>query len=70
MTCYLSDLYVVPEARGAGAGRALIEHVRDFARARGLPGMRWLTAENNDAARKLYDRFAPRTEFILYNVAP
>jgi ribosomal protein S18 acetylase RimI-like enzyme len=70
MTCYLSDLYVVPEARGAGAGRALIVHVRDFARARGLPGVRWLTAESNVAARRLYDTFAPRTEFVLYNVAP
>lgn len=70
MTCYLSDLYVAPEARGAGAGRALIEHVRGFARQRGLPGVRWLTAESNTAARALYDTFAPRTEFVLYSIVP
>ena len=70
MTCYLSDLYVAPEARGLGAGRAMIEHVREFARARGLPGVRWLTAESNTEARALYDSFAPRTEFVLYSIAP
>lgn len=70
MTCYLSDLYVAPEARGHGAGRAMIEHVRAFARGRGLPGVRWLTAEGNTTARALYDGFAPRTEFVLYSIAP
>ena len=70
MTCYLSDLYVAPEARGHGAGRAMIEHVRSFARGRGLPGVRWLTAEGNAPARTLYDTFAPRTEFVLYSIAP
>lgn len=70
MTCYLSDLHVAPEARGQGAGRAMIEHVRAVARARGLPGLRWPTAESNAEARALYDSFAPRTEFVLYSIAP
>ncbi|MBW6507107.1 MAG: GNAT family N-acetyltransferase [Rhodobacteraceae bacterium] len=70
MTCYLSDLYVAPEARGTGAGRAIIDHVCAFARGRGLPGVRWLTAEGNAAARKLYDSYAPRSEFVLYSITP
>lgn len=68
MVCYLSDLFTWPEARGQGVGRALIDHVRDFARARGLPNVRWLTQESNTAARQLYDSYAPRTEFVLYSV--
>ena len=68
MVCYLSDLYIEPDARGSGAGRALIEHVLAFARARGLPGVRWLTQEFNYPARMLYDTFQPKSDFILYNV--
>ena len=68
MVCYLSDLFTTPEARGQGIGRALIDHVRSFARDRGLPNVRWLTAEDNTTARALYDSYAPRTPFILYSI--
>lgn len=68
MVCYLSDLYVDPAVRGSGIGRALIDHVRAFAKGRGLPGVRWLTQEFNYPARRLYDTYAPKTDFILYNV--
>lgn len=67
---YLSDLFTVPAARGQGVGRALIDHVRAFARAHGYPSVRWLTAEGNETARKLYDTYAPASGFILYAVAP
>lgn len=68
MVCYLSDLYVNPHLRGGGVGRALIDHVLEFAKARGLPGVRWLTQEFNYPARQLYDTYARKTDFILYNV--
>ncbi len=68
MVCYLSDLYVDPDIRGSGAGRALIDNVLKFAKQRGLPGVRWLTQEFNYPARKLYDTYTPKTDFILYNV--
>jgi GNAT superfamily N-acetyltransferase len=35
--CYLRDLFVAPDARGNGIGRALIEHVYDDAKRRGRP---------------------------------
>lgn len=68
MVCYLSDLYIDPDARGSGAGRALIEHVLAFAKDRDLPSVRWLTQDFNYPARRLYDTFNPKTDFILYNV--
>ena len=66
--CYLSDLYVRPEIRGGGIGRALIDHVISFARARGISNVRWLTQEFNYAGRRLYDSYRPKSDFILYSV--
>ena len=65
---YLSDLFVRPDQRGQGVGRALIDHVIGFARARGISNVRWLTQEFNYAGRKLYDSYRPRSDFILYSV--
>lgn len=65
--CYLQDLYVDPEARGTGLGRALIEAVYARADAAGAPAVYWLTQEFNHEARLLYDRIAKVTPFIRYN---
>ncbi len=63
--CYLEDLFVASQARGQGAGRALIEAV--YARADGLGCARvyWLTHESNPA-RRLYDQVAHNLGFIQY----
>jgi GNAT superfamily N-acetyltransferase len=66
--CYLSDLYVRPDVRGGGVGRALIDHVIGFARGRGISNVRWLTQEFNYAGRRLYDSYQPKSDFILYSV--
>jgi GNAT superfamily N-acetyltransferase len=65
--CYLQDLYVAPEARGIGAGRALIEAVYGAADAAGAPSVYWLTQDFNQTARRLYDRVAKVTPFIRYS---
>lgn len=64
---YLQDLFVSPEARGTGAGRALIEAVYKAADDAGCPDVYWLTQEFNATARQLYDRIATLTPFIRYN---
>jgi len=64
--CYLQDLYVSPEVRGGGMGRALIEHVYADAQGRGAKRVHWLTHESNRQARRLYDRMAGRPGFIQY----
>lgn len=63
---YLQDLFVDPEARGGGAGRALIEAVYADADAVGAARVYWLTAEDNAAARRLYDEVAALTSFVKY----
>lgn len=65
--CYLQDLYVDPDTRGTGAGRALIEAVYAAADAQGAPGVYWLTQDFNATARQLYDRVGQKTPFIKYS---
>lgn len=66
--CYLEDLFVAPDTRGTGAGRALIGHVSDWARAHGSGKVYWLTHETNTTARALYDRVATHTGFVHYEM--
>ncbi len=54
-TVLMNDLFVSPEARGRGVGRALIEASRDVARRRGAPWVEWATAPDNHTAQRLYD---------------
>lgn len=63
---YLQDLYVDPDVRGAGVGRALIEAVYAVADANDTPSVYWMTQEFNETARQLYDRLARLTPFIQY----
>ena len=64
--CYLEDLFVSPDSRRAGAGRALIEAVYRAADEAGADQVYWLTAESNKTARQLYDRVGQVTRFIKY----
>ena len=64
--CYLQDLFTAPEARGQGAGRALIEAVYDRAKVEGASRVYWLTHETNATARALYDTLADLPGFIQY----
>ena len=65
-SCYLEDLYVDPEARGGGIGRALIRAVYEAADRAQAGSVYWLTQEFNAEARALYDTLARRTSFIRY----
>lgn len=64
--CYLEDLFVAPEARGKGVGRALIEAVYAEADRRGASRTYWATQAKNTTARTLYDRLGVLTEFVQY----
>lgn len=64
--CYLQDLFTSKQARGQGAGRALIEAVYAAADARNVSGVYWTTQDFNTTARKLYDRIGVQTPFIKY----
>ena len=67
---FLDDLFVDPQARGSGAARALIEALADEGRARGWTMIRWITADDNDRARALYDTLAVATRWVTYDLKP
>ncbi len=62
---WLDDLYVVPEARGTGAGTALLTRLAQIARRRGCARIDWTVASANGRAATFYRkrgaRIAPRT---------
>ena len=64
--CYLQDLFVDPRHRASGLGRKLIEAVYAEAEKNHCSRVYWLTQENNEQARMLYDRMADQTGFIQY----
>ena len=68
-SCYLQDLYAVPEVRGQGVGRALIEHVYAEAAKAKSTRVWWLTHETNAPAMVLYDRIADKSGFVQYRKA-
>lgn len=66
--CFLDDLFVAPDARGSGAAQALIGGVEDVAKANGWSLVRWITAEDNARARKVYDQMAQATPWVTYDL--
>jgi ribosomal protein S18 acetylase RimI-like enzyme len=55
LDAYLEELYIVPERRGRGLGRALLEAAMDHARDRGAAHIELNTGETDVAARALYE---------------
>ena len=55
LECYVAELYVVPQRRGQGLGRALLVTALDHARERGADYIDLNTSETDTAARGLYE---------------
>src|SRR5439155_15970981 len=51
---YLEDLFIKPEKRGKGYGRALLVELAKIARDRGCGRMEWAVLDWNEPAIKLY----------------
>src|SRR5262249_51142558 len=57
LECYLAELYVVPERRRHGIGRALLDACVELARAEGADYIMLGTGEDDVGARALYESF-------------
>ena len=53
---YLEDLYVTPEARGAGVGTALLKHLAGIAVDRGCTRFEWAVLDWNERAIEFYQK--------------
>lgn len=67
---YIDDLFTSPEARQRGIGRALLQRAAELAAAEGASVVRWITAEDNAVARRLYDGVTTATSWVTYDLAP
>jgi GNAT superfamily N-acetyltransferase len=55
LTAYLEELYVAPDHRGEGLGRAILESTIELSRNRGARWIEVSTSEEDVAARRLYE---------------
>ena len=69
-TLYLEDLFVLPERRGRGIGKALMNHCIRLARERGCGRMEWACLDWNTSAQEFYHSLGARrnSEWYTYRL--
>ena len=67
---YLEDLFVRPEQRGKGYGRALLVHLAKIAHGRGCGRMEWAVLDWNEPAIQFYKKIgaAPLDEWTVFRL--
>jgi GNAT superfamily N-acetyltransferase len=67
---YLEDLFVVPEQRGRGIGRALLERLAQIAVERDCGRLEWAVLDWNRDAIAFYERLGakPNSEWTVYRL--
>ncbi len=67
---YLEDLFVRPEDRGKGYGRALLIHLAKIARDRGCGRMEWAVLDWNEPAIQFYHKLGakPMDEWTVFRL--
>jgi GNAT superfamily N-acetyltransferase len=68
---YLEDLFVLPEHRGRGIGRALLKELARLAVERGCGRLEWAVLDWNRDAIGFYERLGarPNSEWTVYRLA-
>jgi len=67
---YLEDLFVRPDARGRGLGKALLVELGRLARDRGCGRIEWAVLDWNEPSIAFYQSLGarPKDEWILYRL--
>lgn len=68
---FLEDLYVTPEHRGHGAGKALLQHLARVAVAQGCGRFEWNVLDWNKPSIDFYESFGalPQSEWVGYRLS-
>ncbi len=68
---YLEDLFVIPEHRGGGVGRALLERLAQVAVDRGCGRLEWAVLDWNQDAIRFYERLGakPNSDWTVYRMS-
>ena len=67
---YLEDLFVLPSARGQGAGKRLLQHLATIAVAEGCGRFEWSVLDWNQPAIDFYESIGakPQSEWVRYRL--
>ena len=67
---YLEDLYVIPESRGRGHGRALLAELARICVERGYGRLDWSVLDWNSPTRRFYESLGAVTvdEWVIYRL--
>ncbi|HEY5619082.1 MAG TPA: GNAT family N-acetyltransferase [Vicinamibacterales bacterium] len=67
---YLEDLFVLPEWRGRGIGRALLRHLARIAVSRGFGRLEWAVLDWNESAIRFYRSLGarPMDDWTVYRL--
>lgn len=67
---YLEDLYITPQARGVGAGKAMLQHLAKIAVDKDCGRFEWSVLDWNTPAIDFYDTLGalPQSEWIRYRM--
>lgn len=67
---YLEDLFVLPELRGNGIGKALLAHLAKLARERGCARLEWAVLDWNAPSIAFYQSLGarPMDEWTVYRL--
>lgn len=67
---YLEDLYVTPESRGSGAGKALLKYLAKIALDKNCGRFEWSVLDWNEPAIKFYESIGakPQHEWVGYRL--
>ena len=68
---YLEDLYIKPEFRGLGYGKALLQHLARICRERGYGRFQWWVLDWNSPAIEFYHSIGavPMSEWTVFRVS-
>lgn len=68
---YLEDLFVLPEHRGKGYGKAILTHLAQVARERGCGRLEWACLDWNQPSIDFYRSLGavPMDEWTIYRVS-
>ena len=68
---YLEDLFVLPEVRGRGVGRAILKHLAALAVERGCGRLEWWCLDWNEPSIAFYRSLGaePMSDWTVYRIA-
>lgn len=65
---FLDDLFIDPDTRGSGLVTQMFAQLEQQAKVHNWPLVRWITAQDNERAKAVYERVANKTHWLTYQL--